>query len=510
MLQRIPLSLLLSLAGFASCSREAQRPNVILIVIDTLRSDRLGCYGYPRATSPEIDELASEGVVFEECVAQAPWTMQSMPSMLAGRYLTQHRNWPDPRHVLLAEHFRAAGYATIGASANDLLSAEMQFDRGFDAYDSSTLPGEVDKPCDVLVKDLLPKLDALRAAKKDAPIFLYLQPFDPHFPYLEHHEFDLHLPTDETEAVQPEGWQAEELVCRGAPAPTEDFGWAKELIGLRHQRGLYDQEVRFTDHAIGVFLDELRARGLLNGAVVAIVSDHGEGMWEHVNKADDAKLATLSPNGFFFAGHAHHVYEEAIRTPFVLWGRGVPKGERFSAPVENVDLFPTLCALAGLATPKDANGQGVLDGRDLTLLFGGKKEGPRDWREHTYAFMPHVAMVRERASGLKLIVPTCSYRAPEDGIPSELFDLAHDADERVNLFAQRADDAARLTRVLQSAIDAHPTTTTWGAKKPPKIEAALRESGYSGVGDNPDEHDEPTEAPPRPRPDPRVLCDTPR
>ncbi|MBI5364859.1 MAG: sulfatase [Planctomycetes bacterium] len=487
-----------SVLGLPSCGGET-KPNVILIVVDTLRSDRLGCYGYPRATSPELDELAKEGVLFEECVSQAPWTLQSMPSMLAGRYLTQNRNWPDRRHVLLAEHFQRAGYATIGASANDLLSAEMEYARGFDDYDSSNLDDEVDKPCDVLVKDLLPKLDALRARKKDAPVFLYLQPFDPHFPFLEHHEFDAQLPTDETEPVKPEGWQSEEIVRRGAPAPANDPGWANELVGLRHQRGLYDQEVRFTDQALGTLLEELEKRGLLDDAVVAIVSDHGEGLWEHVNKAGDEKLATLPPNGFFFAGHAHHVYEEAIRTPFVLFGRGVPKGERFTAPVENVDLFPTLCALAGLAPPKDANGKSVLDGRDLTRLFGGKKEGPSDWREHTFAFMPHVATVRERSSGLKLVLPTCSYRAPEDGVRGGLFDLVHDPDERVDLLSARPAEVARLSRVLQAAIDAHPTQHTWNWPKPPKIHQGLHGGGYVGVGDS--------DGPIRPPPDPRVICD---
>lgn len=499
---------LVALGVLGACAGGSKPPNVVLIVVDTLRSDRLGCYGYPRPTSPAIDALANEGVVFEECVAQAPWTLQSMPSLLAGRYLTQNRNWPDRRHVLLAEHFKRAGYATIGASANELLSSDMEFARGYDEYDSSTLPGRVDKPCDVLVRDLLPKLDALRERKRDKPVFLFLQPFDPHFPFLEHHEFDAELPTDETEPVLPEGWQAEEIAQRGAPAPATDPGWASELVGLRHQRGLYDQEVRFADEAIGMFLDELRARGLLEDTVVAIVSDHGEGLWEHVNKAGAGRLATLPPNGFFFAGHAHHVYEEAIRTPFVLWGRGVPKGERFAAPVENVDLFPTLCALAGIAPPSKPGSGATLDGRDLTRLFGGPKQGPPDWREHTFAFMPHVAMVRERSSGLKLILSTCSYRAPEEGVTSALFDLAADPHERVDLRESRPSDAARLARVLQAAIDAHPTEHTWNQPKPPRIQERLTE-GYTGVADNeePLAHGDEDPKAKRPPPDPRVICD---
>src|SRR5689334_13292421 len=100
--------------GVGACSHEQSHPNVILIVVDTLRADRLHCYGDPRATSPEIDDLAKEGTLFTECVAQAPWTLPSMSSMLTGRYVTQHREWCDPRDVPLAECFQKAGYATVG------------------------------------------------------------------------------------------------------------------------------------------------------------------------------------------------------------------------------------------------------------------------------------------------------------------------------------------------------------------------------------------------------------
>src|SRR5881628_4005619 len=100
---------LLALVAAGSCFDPAPpRPNVILVVIDTLRADRLGCYGYPRPTSPNIDGLANQGARFEDCVSQAPWTLPSMSSMFTGRYLTQHREWPERRCMPLAEAFQRA------------------------------------------------------------------------------------------------------------------------------------------------------------------------------------------------------------------------------------------------------------------------------------------------------------------------------------------------------------------------------------------------------------------
>src|SRR5262249_15813054 len=146
-------------------------------------------------------------------------------------------------------------------------------------------------------------------------------------------------------------------------------GWRNTLRELQRARGRYDQEVGFTDRVLGEVLERLRTLGVLQNAVVALVSDHGEGLWEHVNKGSPEQLRSLGPDGFFFQGHANHLYEEAIRTPFILWGTGVPHGKRIPAPVENVDLFPTLCALTGIDSPRTSEGQAQLEGRDLTRLF---------------------------------------------------------------------------------------------------------------------------------------------
>ncbi|MFO1011953.1 MAG: sulfatase [Planctomycetota bacterium] len=485
----------LFLGAACSCSGGSEHPNVILIVVDTLRADRVGCYGYSRPTTPEIDDLAKDGMRFENCVAQAPWTLPSMSSMLTSRYLTQHREWPEPEVVPLAECFQQAGYATVGVSANVLLAKDHHFDRGYDDYDASFGPADNDgKPFDMLYDAIWAPVEKALATKK--PLFLSVQPFDPHFTYKPHPEFDAQLPCDGAMPAQPSGWWQKTLAESGVPAPADDPDWGDHARALQHLRGQYEQEVRFTDEWLGKTLARLKELGVLENAVVAIVSDHGEGLWEHKNKGARSFLkewlATKGPDGYFFAGHAHHVYEEAIHTPMILWGKNVPRGVS-SAPVENSDLYPTLCALARIEPPKSKAGRPQCVGRDLTPLFAAPKELPAGWRDHTFSFAYNVATVREHSTGLKLVTPTCSFTDVEQfGIPVELFHLPSDPHERTNLASARPADVARLTKLLQQEIVKHPTVTTWGMKKPDET-AVLQGLGYIGFGEGD-------------RPNPSVLC----
>ena len=128
----------LALALFSSCSQPAEerQPDVLLLVIDTLRADHLGCYGYERPTSPVIDELAEGGALFKNNSSQAPWTLPSMSSMMTSRYFTAHRDFPDESTPTLVESFKAAGYHTIGITGNPLLEAEHGFGHSFDALSS--------------------------------------------------------------------------------------------------------------------------------------------------------------------------------------------------------------------------------------------------------------------------------------------------------------------------------------------------------------------------------------
>lgn len=476
-LAAIPLVGLVALAASlpSGCGRvqaREPRPDVIVIVVDTLRADRLGCYG-GRETSPTIDSLAEEGALFERVTAQASWTLTSMTSMWTGRYLTDHREFPDESWPVLAEAFRSAGYRTVGSSANALLTSERGFGRGFDVYDSRAgHDGEGGyRPAEQLVSDLWEPIDRALTVGPDGsrpPLFLYLQPIDPHHPYHSHLEYEAELPRMGARPFEPEGWHEEQLAEFGPPPPRKDPGWRKALLELRVMRGTYEQEIRYVDEQIGSLLAGLAERGVLENAIVAVVSDHGEGLWDHLAPVPPERLKKTPPVQFFFQSHGYNLYQEAIATPFVLWGRGVPFGRRYSEPVENVDLFPTLLELADVPAP------GPLDGRSLVGLLTGD-DFPA--RRYTYSFVRQCAAVLDHATGLKLIEPTAYGR--KKGLRSELYRFEEDPFERVDLAAELPEEVERLRAVITRWRETHPTRSTLGTRRTPEELRALRKLGYT-------------------------------
>lgn len=479
MAARVPARLALALCAalcVLACSRApVRRPDVIVVVIDTLRADRLGLSGYARPTSPVLDQLAREGAAFTDCTAQSSWTRPSMVSLLHGRYLTAYRDAPDPQLPTLAESFRAAGYRTLGISANLLLKTQFGFDRGFELYDDRrankdpadplSLPRTFEQVC----ADLWPLLDTAESTSAERrPLFLYLQPFDPHAPYFEHPEYDAELPTRGTDPLFDPAWHAAELARLGFTGPAEDPTGERALRFCAYQRGRYDQEVRYADAWLGKLLDGLRVRGLLDHAVVALVSDHGEGLWDHVAWLEPEKQVGAPPQQLFYQQHGAHLYQEAIRTPFVLWGAGVPKGLRVDAPIENVDLYPTLLELADVALPAGLHGQSVVP--------HVRRESPRP-RDFVYSSVLLGDCVREPASGLVYIEPSelgRKYR-PQP----ELYELRSDPRERVNLALERPADVERLAAALRAWRAQYPTESKLGAKSEAEIQL-MNSLGYTG------------------------------
>lgn len=448
---------------------ESGPPNVILIVVDTLRADRLGAYGYPRPTSPVIDALAAEGMLFTDVTAQAGWTLPSMVSMFTGRYLTAYRDAVPDGQPSLPEVFQAADYTTVGVVANLSMNHRAGFARGFDAFDlakADPWPGDVDdrpRTIDDLVPALWRTLDPLLESGDAGHVFLFLHPYDPHDPYYGHPDLDEELPAGNAMPVAPLGWREAEMARIGPAAPVDDPGWRRALAATDLERGRYDQEVRHTDQWLGRVLDGLGERGLLSNAVVALASDHGEGLWEHVALRVPKALARSEPDGFFYPRHGAHLYEEALRTPLILWGRGVPAGVVVGGAVENVDIAPTLAALAGI------EGRGSWHGRNLRAPGGAGKQ----W---VFSLHHDQAMVRETASGLKLIRP---FERPDGSRGADqLFHLPTDEHERSNLADERPFDVQRLGQVLEKWIEGHPTAGGQGAMDEEQRKL-LRALGYT-------------------------------
>jgi len=297
---RALLALVLLAATLASCGQEAPpppRPDVLLVVCDTLRADRTSTLDDDASLTPALAALAARGTVFRQAVSPASWTLPAMAALFSGLDATSNRHAARPDAAALAERFRAAGYTTIGISANPLLAADNGFARGFDTF--------VVAPA-ASVADLRANLDDLRAwdadalvaraltaagaAARDRPLFLWLQLMDTHVPY---------DPAHGTRAPAEPGWSAPR-----AEPPRWD-AWQPELPPdaealLSGWRRAYDGQVRALDGALGRLLDhwsEVRP----DEPLVALTADHGEGLFDHARNPD--ALAGLGLLGVVYDEH---------------------------------------------------------------------------------------------------------------------------------------------------------------------------------------------------------------
>ncbi len=315
--------------------------NLILLSIDTLRADHLGCYGYDRETSPALDRLAASGVLFEEVTSSAPWTVPAHMSMLTGLYPRTHgvvdfRKELPKALTTLAEHLLAQGFATAGM-VNAPMMRKVGFPRGFESYEYQHEPPRPDAP-----EILAAALDWMQR-QGDRRFFLFLHLYDVHSDYSPGREYKKRFERPYGGAVRGIN---EEL--RGyCTLPAEERTWSQE--DAEHLIDLYDAEIRQLDDTLAEFFGSLRSSGLLDRTVLAVTSDHGEEFLEHAGVL-----------------HGPTLHTEVLRVPLLLVGPAVPRGARFPGAASPVDLFPTFTSLLAVPAPPG------LEGTDLT----------RAWREH--------------------------------------------------------------------------------------------------------------------------------
>ena len=341
-------------APFLACKLPTQRGrwNVLVVLVDTQRADRLGAYGYGRPTSPSFDELAAGAHLFEQARAQAPCTYPSVNSLLTSRYPARFLGQPGralgiPEAIpSLAEILGGRGWDAAAVSASPVVrntpsrhNPTAGYGRGFERFDEE---------CEwrgggCVTSRALASLDRLRE-----PFFLYLHYLDPHGPYDPAPEFRERFVRHRS---------ALRWVRRGNPNPIADMlyknaprvEFGEEDLGLL--RDLYDAEVATFDSELARLLAGLSERDVLDRTVLALVSDHGESFLEH--------------------GHVKHcrtLYDTELRTPFLLRLPRQRQGVRHVAAVQNLDLVPTLLDLLG---EREAGG-GALEGRSLVPLLEGR------------------------------------------------------------------------------------------------------------------------------------------
>jgi hypothetical protein len=353
---------LLAALATVSCGEEPageQHPggNVIFISIDTLRADHLGCYGYPRDTSPELDEFSRGAVLFRKAIAQAPSTVPSHASMFTARIPAHHgasrsRLLPiSPDVTTLAEILQRAGYRTISYNGGGQVSATFGFGRGFEVYESvakqDTFAQKVDAAIDWL--------DANPGEK----FFLFLHTYEPHAPYTPDPRYvDL---VDAGDDGDPP--------FRIDPAPLNDLDDIRGPLDPQRVRTLvrrYDGEIRSMDEAFGRLIDSLVAKDLYDNTTVVFTSDHGEALGEHGA----------------VAMHSHTLYDELLHVPLIVKLAGSrPASDVIEPQVRSIDIMPTLLELLGLESPAEVEGRslvGLMDGEDLEPLAAVSQQDTSD------------------------------------------------------------------------------------------------------------------------------------
>ncbi len=416
-------------------------PSVLVIVVDTLRADRLGSYGYPLETSPAIDALAKRGVRLADVTVQWPTTWPSMVSFMSGAYprttgVRLERHPAPPALTMLGEIFDGAGYHTGAIIANYNVGRRSGLTQGIDRFvevwaekwardqggrSYKGLTGEMAKrytDATLVNEQALRWLRSLPAGEK---FFLWVHYMDTHGPYLPPPEVGARFrgahPSEVVEASRIEAYQIQRDPATGEP-----------IADLGFYKAQYDGEVRHADDQIGRLLEEIGRAGLDENLLVLFMSDHGESLGEHG----------------YFLGHGKLPYQSTARAPVILvWEGGLPEGRVVEEPVGLIDVSRTLVELAGLTVPAG------YEGKSLTgLIRGTGGDAPE------YVFMesgmdgarPQRTV---RHGSWKLVeILSDSDRAVMKGERYELYDLSSDREELRNVAAEHPERVAQLSRVL--------------------------------------------------------------
>lgn len=493
---------------------EKRKPDILFIVLDTLRADRLSSYGYPRPTSPHLDAFAAEGVSFKRAISPAQWTVPAHASLFTGEYPTTHMTTqiydrhPESQKTL-AELLHNHGYATVGFCNNPLLGAvDNGLDRGFEAFYNygGTLPqrppiGEsrpnafskaVQRISRQLRKAITPLQDAF--ARSDLLLKIALHPWiiplwQPHinfkgnttqsindvvgylrtrrrkgaerplftfFNLMETH-LPFRPPARFTRQFAPYFRRDREARDFMKSYNHEHYRWMVPLreplteLQDRVINDMYDTEIAYLDHLLQPLYEYLADPEVRDNTLVVITSDHGEGM-----------------NNHDFVGHSLVAYDDLVHVPLVVrHPRQFPTGQESTTPVSTRRIFHTALQAAGITEVHHGNGDGThvpIDVNGLSLeraLNGSDKE---QGRVLTEAYVPDTlirlmknedddAIETYRCHQMRRAVYRAPYKLIEVGDePDELFNLAEDPGERHNLLGEHSALAAELDNLLEAFV----------------------------------------------------------
>ena len=415
------------LVSLAACAQPVTEPSAILIVVDTLRADHLGTYGYHRPTSPNLDDWAKEGRVFERAHSTSPWTLPTFGSLYTGYLPLRHRagmtaaiepgvkastNRLSRDVYPIAQQLTDNGVHTGAVANNPFLGPPFGLARGFEVYDHVPGGNRTMRRADETVTRALELVDSWSGA----PFFLVVHLFDPHMSYdapppfrgtfTDAYDSQLVLPVEDIQLLRQ---------LRTVQVALTDTDW--EFV-----RAAYDEEIAFVDEQLGKLRAGLAARGVLDSSLIVLTSDHGE---------------ELSDHGSF--EHGHTLWQELLRVPLVFWGPGVVPG-RETAPVSLADVAPTILEWMDAAALGDLDGRSLWENlsretpiADRTLIAEGLLYGD-----------PQTAILRWP---LKLVVDS-------ELQPLRAVDLDADPLEAVDLLPAGSAESPALAELLRARVKA--------------------------------------------------------
>jgi arylsulfatase A-like enzyme len=432
-----------ALAFGLGCTAPRPRVPVVLVSLDTLRPDHLGCYGYPRPTSPHLDAFREDAVLFRSAFAHAPSTLLSHASMLTSLRPPHHGasiadDLAVPLDVTtLAEVLRAHGYATASFNGGVQLDRAYGLDQGFDVYESvrplGAPPESLVDPADRFEHTVERARDFI-SRQEGRGFFLFLHAYEVHHPYspdpADLAPFRGHYDGPLPDAVSVE--LLEEINSGRRPVDDAD---------RQHVVDTYDAEIRSADRAFGALVAFLKERGLYDEALVVVTSDHGEEFGEHGR----------------LGWHSHTLFDELLRVPLLVkLPGGRLAGTTVSSLARGIDIAPTLLRALDLSPPAS------FEGRDL--LARGAAPGPEEiWSGRDLAGGRMVSSLR-----------TARWKL----VGRRLYDLRRDSGERTDVAVGRPEVARRLAGRRQALVDSRPLPTRRHAQVDGELRERLRALGY--------------------------------
>lgn len=407
--------------------------NVLFITVDTLRADHLGSYGYMRDTSPNIDKLAKQGILFSQAIVQWPKTRPSFASMLTSTYgyyngevrINDINRKINSHLVLLPEILKNANYNTVAIVSNGNLASAYNFNQGIDNH-IEVWREHKNKEAVYVTENAL---SWLRNNSHKGKFFMWLHYVDPHAKYQPpgpYHEIYLGDKFYDGSKTVPINNNHHEVRYKdmGGIWPERQLGNHRELDYYIAQ---YDAEVRYTDENVGEVLDTIKALGLSENTIVIFTADHGESLGEH---------------NYYF-DHGRLPYDDCVRVPLIIKLPGLKSGIKvIDHPVELIDMMPTVLDILNIPINKEAQGKSLLPlmsvAADNIPLYAFTEAGYKQ---------NYQRMIRTKKWKL-IYVPDKEDQNIMQGMPFELYDMERDPWELNNLVKVETNIADELKREL--------------------------------------------------------------